>query len=70
MYMAYVLDLDDSVKPVVERINKAGGVLGWLYAGTAWFFASQIVLFCLLFLCAGKNEDNMFGPSPYPPAEK
>lgn len=68
MYMAHVLDLDRSVDPVVERINRTGGgIFGWLYAAAAWFFVSGIVLFCLLFLCEGKSEDNMFGPSPYPP---
>lgn len=70
MYIAYVLEKDDSVNPVVEKISKTGGIFSWLYAGVAWFFSSQIALFCLLFLCVGKKEDNMFGPSPYPPASK
>ena len=68
MYMAYVLDLDSSINPVVQKINKTG-IFNWLYAGTAWFFTSGIVLFCLLFLCVGKKKDNMFGPNPYPTAE-
>ena len=66
MFMAYVLDLDSSIDPVVAKIHKTG-IFNWLYAGIAWFFASGIILFCLLYLCVGKKEDNMFGPSPYPP---
>ena len=68
MYMAHVLDLDVSIEPVVRKINKTG-IFNWLYAGVAWFFTSGIVLFCLLYLCVGKREDNMFGPNPYPPVE-
>lgn len=68
MYMAYVLDLDSSINPVVERIHKTG-IFNWILAAAAWFFVSVIVLFCLLFLCRGKDQDNLFGPSPYSSAK-
>ena len=57
-----------SIDPVVEKIHKTG-FFNWLYAGVAWFFASGIILFCLLFLCVGKNQDNMYGPNPYAAAK-
>ena len=65
VFMVNLLDLDDSCKNVLDRISKAcTNWVSWLLLPFFWFFGAPIAQF-LLFLYAGKDEPNQFGPSPY-----
>ncbi len=65
VYMAYLLDLDPACGKMVERIRSTGSAwLGWILAFLFWSAGAPLAL-ALIFLYAGKKEDNEFGPNPY-----
>ena len=65
VFVVYLLDLDQNSNKIIDKIQKIGSPwLGWILTWLFWpigAFAAQL----LLFLYAGKDEANEFGPSPY-----
>ena len=65
IFMVYLLDLDGASNRVIDKIQKIGSPwLGWILTWLFWPSGATATLL-LLFLYAGKNEANEFGPSPY-----
>lgn len=65
MYVAYVMDADESAKLVVSRIKDVGSPwLGWILAIIFWPVGSFFGLLIIL-LSQGQNSDNKYGPNPY-----
>ena len=65
MYVAYVMDADESAKQVVSRIKDVGTPwLGWILAIIFWPVGSFFGLLIIL-LSQGQNSDNKYGPNPY-----
>lgn len=65
LYVAYVMDADESAKQVVLRIKDAGTPwLGWILAVIFWPMGSFFGLLIIL-LSQGQNSDNKYGPNPY-----
>ena len=65
IYVIYLLGVDSTCDKLIERNNKTGSCwLGWILTWIFWPIGSAAALF-LLFLYAGKDEANTFGPSPY-----
>ena len=66
MLIAYVMDADESVKGVIERIRNMGSPwLGWILAIFAWLFGSLFGLLLVL-LSPRHRIDNQYRPIPYP----
>lgn len=65
LYVAYVMDADESAKQVVLRIKDVGTPwLGWILAFIFWPMGSFFGLLVIL-LRQGQNSDNKYGPNPY-----
>ena len=65
VYMAYLLDLDPACNAIINKIQNIGSCwLGWILTILFWGAGAPITLF-LIYLYAGKKEDNFFGPNPY-----
>lgn len=65
IYVIYLLGVDASCERFVENVKKVGSPwLGWILLWLLWTIGSFGAMF-LLCLCAGKNEANEFGESPY-----
>lgn len=65
LYIAYVMDADESAKQVVLRIKDAGTPwLGWILAVIFWPMGSFFGLLIIL-LSQGQNSDNKYGVNPY-----
>ena len=65
LYVAYVMDADESAKQVVLRIKDVGTPwLGWILAVIFWPMGSFFGLLIIL-LSQGQNSDNKYGPNPY-----
>lgn len=65
MYVAYVMDADESAKQVVLRIKDVGTPwLGWILAFVFWPMGSAFGLLIIL-LSPGQNSDNKYGTNPY-----
>ena len=65
LYVAYVMDADESAKQVVLRIKDAGTPwLGWILAVIFWPMGSFFGLLIIL-LSQGQNSDNKYGVNPY-----
>lgn len=65
LYVAYVMDADESAKQVVLRIKDVGTPwLGWILAVIFWPTGSFFGLLIIL-LSQGQNSDNKYGPNPY-----
>lgn len=65
VYVAYMLGLDSTCDKFIENAKKVGSPwLGWILLGLFWSVGSSFAM-VLLFLYAGKDEDNSFGESPY-----
>ena len=65
LYVAYVMDADESAKQVVLRIKDVGTPwLGWLLAVIFWPMGSFFGLLIIL-LSPGQNSDNKYGVNPY-----
>ena len=65
MYVAYVMDADESAKQVVSRIKDVGTPwLGWILAIIFWPVGSFFGLLIIL-LSQGQNSDNKYGQNPY-----
>jgi uncharacterized membrane protein YhaH (DUF805 family) len=65
IFVVYLLSLDPACDKMVEKIAKTGSPwLGWILAFLFWPVGAFVSLF-LLFLYAGKHEDNEFGANPY-----
>jgi uncharacterized membrane protein YhaH (DUF805 family) len=65
VFVVYLLSLDPACDRLVEKIEKIGSPwLGWILSFLFWPVGAFISLF-LLFLYAGKKEDNDFGANPY-----
>ena len=69
VFMVSLLDLDESCKNVLDRIAKTcTNWVSWFFLPLFWFLGAPVAQF-LLFLYAGKDEANQFGPSPYSQAQ-
>ena len=65
IYVVYLLGLDSASERVIGKIQNVGSAwLGWILTFLFWPAGSAAALF-LMFLYAGKKEDNEFGPNPY-----
>ena len=65
LYVAYMMDADESAKQVVLRIKDVGTPwLGWILAFIFWPMGSFFGLFIIL-LSPGQNADNKYGANPY-----
>ena len=65
LYVAYVMDADESAKQVVLRIKDVGTPwLGWILAVIFWPMGSFFGLLIIL-LSPGQNSDNKYGTNPY-----
>lgn len=65
IFVANFLNLDDSCNMVLDRFVKTcNSWVAWIVLPLFWLIGAPSVLF-LLFLYKGRNEENMFGPSPY-----
>ena len=65
LYVAYVMDADESAKQVVLRIKDVGTPwLGWILAVIFWPMGSFFGLLIIL-LSPGQNSDNKYGVNPY-----
>jgi uncharacterized membrane protein YhaH (DUF805 family) len=65
VYVAYMLGIDSTCDKFIENAKKVGSPwLGWILLGLFWTLGSSFAM-VLLFLYAGKDEDNSFGESPY-----
>lgn len=65
LYVAYVMDADESAKQVVLRIKDVGTPwLGWVLAFLFWPMGSVFGLLIIL-LSPGQNADNKYGANPY-----
>lgn len=65
LYVAYVMDADESAKQVVFRIKDVGTPwLGWILAFVFWPLGSVFGLLIIL-LSPGQNADNKYGTNPY-----
>ena len=68
IFVVYLLDLDKACNALIAKIQNTGSVwLGWILTFLFWPAGSTMTLF-LLFLYAGKKEENEFGPAPTPVA--
>ena len=64
VYMVYLLDLDNSVNSIIEKIKNIGSIwLGWIITILCWTIGAPISLL-LLFLYKGTAGENNFGPDP------
>ncbi len=64
IYMVYLLDLDQSVNSIVEKIKNVGSTwLGWILAFLCWTVGAPVTL-VLLFLYKGTAGQNQYGPDP------
>ena len=65
LYVAYIMDADESAKQVILRIKEVGTPwLGWILAILFWPFGSVFGLLAIL-LSPGQNCDNKYGANPY-----
>lgn len=65
VFVVNFLNLDDSCNMVLERFAKCcNSWVAWIVLSLFWLIGAPAVLF-LLFLYKGRNEENLFGPSPY-----
>ena len=65
LYVAYMMDADESAKQVILRIKDVGTPwLGWVLAVIFWPMGSVFGLLLIL-LSQGQNSDNKYGPNPY-----
>ena len=65
IFVVYLLGLDKIADRIVEKIQNVGSPwLGWILTWLFWPCGATVALI-LLFLYAGKKEDNEFGPNPY-----
>ena len=65
IFVVYLLGLDKVADRIVEKIQNVGSPwLGWILTWLFWPCGATAALL-LLFLYAGKKEDNEFGPNPY-----
>lgn len=65
IYVVYLLGVDQTCEKIIENNKKTGSSwLGWILTWLFWPVGSIAAQF-LLFLYAGKKEDNAFGPNPY-----
>ncbi len=65
VFVVNFLNLDDSCNMVLDRFAKTcNSWVAWIVLPLFWLIGAPSVLF-LLFLYKGRNEENMFGQSPY-----
>ena len=65
IYVVYLLGVDQTCDKIIENNKKVGSAwLGWILTWLLWPLGSCAAQF-LLFIFAGKKEDNAFGPNPY-----
>ena len=65
MYVAYVMNADESANQVISRIKDVGTPwLGWILAFIFWPLGSIFGLLIVL-LSPGQNSDNKYGANPY-----
>jgi len=64
IFVVYLLELDKAAERIVDKIQNIGSPwLGWILTWLFWPCGATAAL-VLLFLYAGKKEDNEFGPNP------
>lgn len=65
VFVVYLLELDKVAERIVNKVQGVGSPwLGWILTWLFWPCGATAALI-LLFLYAGKKEDNEFGPNPY-----
>ncbi len=65
IYAVYLLGVDSSCTRFVEKHKEVGSPwLGWILTWLFWYAGAPLAQL-LLFIYAGRKEDNEFGPNPY-----
>ncbi len=65
IYAVYLLGVDNSCNRFIEKNKEVGSPwLGWIITWLCWSVGAPLAQL-LLFIYAGKKEDNEFGPNPY-----